>query len=308
MLENGIYRGIEPEDYFAHDAVSKSMLWAFARNPWKWKHHPQEYESSAMRWGSMVDCLALTPERFNDTYAVQPSTYETPGEEKPWNRRAKFCRAWEEAHPGSRTPETYLAKPAEVKPWNKNAAQCKAWHEANPTSVSEAEYDELAKAAGMLYGNEVFREMAQDWDTQVAVVGKLAGAADCKCLIDIVPHKDGPYGNALVDLKTTGDLDSEESVARTISRFGYHVQAAFYLDLWNWVSGEDRKEFWFVFQSNRAPYEVVAAPMDQRVIDYGRRWYAEAMLSYANCLKADLWPTPFDGLEAWTLPEFMNMP
>ncbi len=54
--------------------VSKSMLMDFARNPFKWKYRQDEgieKVSLGFRFGSLVDCLALTPEQFQHSYLVE---------------------------------------------------------------------------------------------------------------------------------------------------------------------------------------------------------------------------------------------
>ncbi len=64
----GIYDGIDPAVYFgpqpqgfANWTVSKSLLWEFARNPKRWLKSPPKVVTEAMKWGSLVDCLLLTP-------------------------------------------------------------------------------------------------------------------------------------------------------------------------------------------------------------------------------------------------------
>ena len=54
--------------------VSKSMLTDFARNPYKWKYRQDEgieKVSQGFRFGSLVDCLALTPDQFQSQYLVE---------------------------------------------------------------------------------------------------------------------------------------------------------------------------------------------------------------------------------------------
>ena len=54
--------------------VSKSMLTDFARNPYKWKYRQDEgieKVSQGFRFGSLVDCLALTPDQFKNQYLVE---------------------------------------------------------------------------------------------------------------------------------------------------------------------------------------------------------------------------------------------
>jgi len=89
----GMYPSIAPEVYFAaqpgppaDQIVSKSMLWKFAKNPRRYRDSPPMTITDAMRWGSLVDCMALTPDRFASSYAITPETYPSAKEgPKPWN-------------------------------------------------------------------------------------------------------------------------------------------------------------------------------------------------------------------------------
>jgi hypothetical protein len=79
--------------------------------------------------------------------------------------------------------------------------------------------------------------------TQVVLLNKIKGV-QCKALLDLVPP-----GPCLYDLKTTSDL-TPRGISKAIHQFGYHVQAAWYLKLWNLCHPDDqRKRFRFIWQS-----------------------------------------------------------
>jgi len=64
----------------ADSFLSKSVLWELdSRSLWKWRYHPRKMEpTAAMQWGSLVDCLATTPELLSESIAISPyDSYRT---------------------------------------------------------------------------------------------------------------------------------------------------------------------------------------------------------------------------------------
>jgi hypothetical protein len=73
-MKPGINQNISEADYHAFEAVSKSTLWKFAKNPAKWhreRGHAFE-QTPAMVWGSLVDATLLQPEEIDKCFAVSP--------------------------------------------------------------------------------------------------------------------------------------------------------------------------------------------------------------------------------------------
>lgn len=291
----GVYPQIQPRDYFsvginAEDlsasVLSKSMLWRFHKNAWRWRECPEVKTTAAMLHGSLVDCLLLTPGRFPHEYAATPETYSAPESKKK-------------------------DAPIVEKPWNWNAGPCKEWKaEMEGKGIEVLKYGELETAMQAVERLKAHRDVAAmlaGAATQTAVVGELphkAGPVLVKGLLDIVPDKGGEFGNALVDLKTTGQMESPRELGTTIARMGYHVQAALYLDLWNAVTGDNREEFWFVFQLAAEPYEVCVAQLEPDAVMVGRKLYLDAVDHWKRCVATGEWDSPFHNLESLNLPEW----
>lgn len=265
---------IKPESY--HDAVfergdkrrviSRSDLMQFAKCPHRWLAGYGEDDTRSKDWGGLVDCLLLTPQFFEDQYAVKPLTYPADGKKK--------------------------GDPVEEKPWNGNAAWCKDWlaNNATKTCISTKELAEAKKAVAIIEADKELALILKAGRKQVMVVAEFHDAATgvivpVKCLIDCVPADD----NALLDLKTTqsGDL---KSWGKSVFGFGYHVQAAMYLDAWNAATGEDRKWMRHVVQENFAPYETAKRIITEDYIAIGRGQYTAALRHYCDCLAANYWP------------------
>lgn len=292
----GVHYDVEPRAYYgaSYDdqgrrIVSKSLLWPFFQNPWRWKHAPYKEQTPAMKWGNMVDCMLLTPERWTDQYVVAPETYDAP-------------------------ESTKKDAPMVAKPWNWNATACKEWREAQNGKqvLTRDEVNETATAVAAFQRKDVSEILASS-KRQVAMrldYEAIPGVTvPIKCLMDLVPSSECPfgYGNALVDLKTTGKLESVRQLGYTINDFGYHAQAALYLDVWNALTGEQRDRFLFIFQLSSAPYEVAVIELDSAAILQGRMWYQQALALWADCITRDNWPSPWEGIVPVSLPKYAQI-
>jgi exodeoxyribonuclease VIII len=102
-----------------------------------------------------------------------------------------------------------------------------------------------------------------------------------------------------VDLKTTQDLrDFNKSVAN----YRYHVQAAFYSDVFEWATGLEAGHFDFLAVEKDTPCISRIFRLDTAAIQYGRKLYRQNLNTYAECLKNNEWPMPDGGLEYICLP------
>lgn len=92
----------------------------------------------------------------------------------------------------------------------------------------------------------------------------------------------------LYDLKTTEDA-SPEAIMASVTRYGYDIQAAHYLDTWKAATGEIRK-FRFIFVEKSAPHEVAVVELDGEAIAMGYRKIARAREVWGNCAASNHWP------------------
>lgn len=323
----GIYPGIDPKVYFASTSpriASKSHLWDFFPNPRRWLESPPKEISDAMKWGSLVDCLALTPLRFEAAYAIQPDTYvSAPADvvmttefEGEWNARTKVCQEWKKAREAEgktvMTPEQH-AEAVQPKPWNWNSDTCKQWlRDLTPgiEAISTFRNQEARRAVRKLFERPEFAEMMDGAQTQIGMRYDFPhaitrhGTVQGKALIDIVPPLNGPWGEFLVDLKTTGKMDDIRQLERTIYERGYHAQGALYLDMWNALTGENRTRWANVFQINSDPYEVAVVELDAEALRIGRNWYLRAIQRWARCVALNEWPSPWDEIHVVGVPDW----
>ena len=76
---------------------------------------------------------------------------------------------------------------------------------------------------------------------------------------------------------------------RAAAAYGYHMQAAWYLDLWRDL-GADVEAFAFIVQEKTPPYLVEVVELDEDALDLGRRRNARALEIYRDCRASGVWP------------------
>jgi hypothetical protein len=240
--------------------MSRSELCLFAECPLKWIGGYRNKASAEMLWGSLVDWLALTPDDFSREWAIQPETYPAAkGEIKPWSNNATYCRQWRKEQAGKRITDAETLREVETAVHTLKASFNAILSDCKRQVLVTAEYHD------------------ERTDITIPVKG----------LIDIVPN--GEFARSLMDLKTLRSAKLRDW-QRGVFEFGYHIQAAMYLDLWNAATGEQRDEFRHLLQENEWPYVTARRYLSVEFLDLGRTKYQNALSDYCRCLKTGIWP------------------
>lgn len=268
-----------------HDWVmSSSALRQFYLCPRKWLHQDQSPETEATEWGTLVDTLVTSKSRFSGRYAIQPDTYPAGKDSTAVKRK-----------------ECAVGDPI---PWNNNSGFCRDWVEEQKKGgkkiISRVEFERACAAVARTEEDSVWKDVCSLSDPQVMIVGKAEVDGimiPLKCLLDFVPCRESAYQDIIVDLKT-GRSAENGRFRRSLFDFGYHVQAALGLDLYNAATGENRTTWCFLVQESLPPYEPSRKLLGQRFIEIGRATYINALKGYADCLKSNSWPGYDDGRTA----------
>ena len=146
----------------------------------------------------------------------------------------------------------------------------KADNESN-TIITEPEYNKILKMRRSLCTPEMSYEFIENSIHEVVNVWKGTGGVDCKGKVDCVYDVNGM--KILIDVKTTQD-SSPEAFKRSAYKYGYHRQAAFYLD------GMDADEFWFAVVEKEAPYRTGLYKASDEFLNNGRREIHELLSKY----------------------------
>lgn len=109
----------------------------------------------------------------------------------------------------------------------------------------------------------------------------------------------------IVDLKTVQSADPAE-FHRDVLRWGYHQQAAHYVDLMSEITGREH-DFTFVLVEKAPPYLVSAVALDDDFLDLGRAENEKAAQTWLN--RPTMPVNGWDGITTiqcpvWALPDF----
>ena len=261
--------------------MSRSSLMEFYRCPKRWLNGYESDDSKATEWGSLVDCLFLTPAQFKNRYAIAPETYpdSKTGEPKPWNANSNWCKNWIEEQ-----------SPKEIIKHKQFGPACDA--------VKVLESDPEIKALMECSQRQVMAIASyQDEETGITV--------PLKILIDLLPDKGSQWGKSIIDFKTA-DSAALRAWRSKMFKFNYDAQDALYLDVWEVATGEDRQDFRNIVQESYAPYQTEKRLTSAEFIEIGRFKYMKALALYCACLSAGLWPG-YDSdcrqIDGWQLTE-----
>jgi len=249
--------------------MSRSDLVEFSACPAKWILTPQKDTTKAMAAGSVLDYLLLCgDENFRRDYAIAPVTFE---DGDPWNWQRKESKAWKSSR-------------------------------SNVTIVDNDDYLNALAAAYRLQDDPIIGKILDDSDYQVYVTADWVDEATgtwvkTKAMLDIVPRILTAYDTFIFDLKRLSDA-SNARFDRQVYDNEWHIQAAFYTDIFNAATDHQRNSWGLIVSETAAPFQPARRYIDADFVDHGRTKYNEFMALYCKCLATDTWPG-YDDLESF---------
>jgi len=297
MIKNAVIVGdnITPERYNAEDqprgsasfVVRSHVICEILRNAQRWVKGYESPQSKAQAYGSLFDCLLLTPFQWPKRYAVVPG--DAP--KKPSKTQINAEKP---------SPKT-IAAIAWWDKWNKEHAGVEI--------VSQDDNAKAHAAIARLREDKMIAELIDASAHQLMIVAEWHDRATglvvpMKCLIDVVPPASHPvFSNSLWDTKTTQNA-SPRSFSMDAMKYGYANQGALYLDLFNAATGEQRSDFGHIVQESYHPFEYRTPPplLSQRFLGHGRLLYQRALSIYCKALQSGAWPS-YDKGKEWPLTD-----
>lgn len=314
MIKNAriVGHNVNPSDYHRQEVgrgqkdffISPSALKEFGRCPSRWLAGYNPPDSDAKAWGNLLDTRLLTPQLFEQQYAITPATYT---EEV---LRCPTCGSISDAA-SCRKCKANREPFQETKDWSPNTSYCRDWRQQQQVAgrevVSLDSISDCDAAIERLRADETIASYLDASQRQAMVVAtwedESGVAVPVRCLIDLVPHPDSEFRRSLGDLKTSRTA-AAIPFSRHVYEYGYHIQAAFDLDLYVAATGEDRGDWCLLVQESFAPWQTGKRLLSQDFIELGRVEYRRLLRLYARCLKSGVWPGYDDNDEAiqgWTL-------
>lgn len=99
-----------------------------------------------------------------------------------------------------------------------------------------------------------------------------------------------------VDLKKTQDA-RPDAFSRATQNYGYHLSAALYMDVWEWLTGEKLQAMRWIATEEKSPHAAMHYQIGEESLEEGRRLYRMALNRYADCLDRGQWEAYDDDSE-----------
>jgi hypothetical protein len=198
--------------------------------------------------------------------------------------------------------DEYAIRPDEYPDYRSKAAQ--QWRDeqiaAKKTVLTPEDIHHISQMAQSLGAHPMVRAGLLDGMVERSLVWK-----DEKTGVWLKSRPDVIPGDCtdLADLKTTGSVD-DDSIQRSITNFGYNVQAAVAVEGVKQIMNINVESFTLVFVEKTAPYSVRIVTIPVEDIERGISQMQWATWEFAKALKTGHWPGPGGGA---TDAEFVGM-
>lgn len=259
--------GLSNAEYHAHPAVSKSGLDLVRRSPQHFWHRyldPNrviEPPTPAMIIGSALHARVLEPHLYDDEYIVAPEGIDRRTKE------GKLRWADFEAEADGKTV-------------------LKAEDALQIESMAAAVHRH--PAARMILRLPGKCEQSYFWTDE-------ATGEKCKCRPDW--HSDDR--RLIADVKTTEDA-SPRGFLRSVMKYRYHVQAAFY------SQGIGAEQFVFIAVEKKPPFAVAVYATPLELLERGHMESAGDLQTLAKCRAEDHWPGYGDEIQKLAVPSWLQ--
>lgn len=179
---------------------------------------------------------------------------------------------------------------------NFRSKSAQAWRDgviaAGKNAALECDMDEARKIVASLEANVCNGGITNSpfvphAKSEVTVIWK-EGEAYCRALIDRLVIDE--HGCAdLWDWKVTNDI-SDDGIAKSVSKYGYHIQEAFYRRGLAAVIKSPRISWTFAFVLNVDPYTVRRVCLSPEYLGLGNTEVSKAIRLWWKCTAANDWP------------------
>ncbi len=272
----GIYHNVDFETYLTWDAISNSKLGLMAKSPAHYAAGFQGEPTKAMSLGSLAHCGILEPLAIAKRYTFCPKYSEHPDNvtangERSFSASTKFVKSMEDQF-------RKLNHDKEI--------------------IAEADYLKMVGIAGTLSGCPIIRGLMSSGRPEVSIVfDEQSSGLRCKARADWL-HV-GKDSAVLLDLKTCADASEFE---RSIVRYGYHRQMAFYRRAVEVATGIRPAVFICAVETS-APFGHRVALVAPEAMVIGADEADELLARIADCSVAGEWPS-YSHPDSWELPEW----
>lgn len=265
-LAHGMHRDVSATVY--HERVpgmaSKSALDLVRRSPAHlkaWLDGQEEEPTPALVFGAAFHCAALEPEVFARTYATEPDFGD--------------CR------------------------FKEAKAERDRWRAANDGKIrlSATDAEAISGMIASMRAHPLASRMIRDGVSELTLRWRDEETGlECRARDDYFV----PSLRMAVDLKSTADASADE-FRRSVAKFGYHRQDAFYRAAHAAV-GAPLDHFVFVAVEKTAPHAIAIYSLDGEATLRGHESIARDMATLARCFGANEYPGYPVEIQTLTVP------
>lgn len=170
---------------------------------------------------------------------------------------------------------------------------------ANPTAICllEDEYSRVGSIVTAVKNHPTARELLSGGKAEQSAFWEQDGIL-CKCRPDYL-RNDG----TVIDLKTTGDASPEE-FQRSIVKWGYHWQSAWYLDGLSKLLDKPLENFVHLVVETTAPFGIGIYVLDNGSLDKAREDISKLITRYTDSLHTGEWPAYSTAIQNIGIPHW----
>lgn len=239
---------------------------------------------------------SMSYERYRAAAGVSKSMLDILADRTPAHLYASITGAKEEEtaalrfgtilHRALLEPDTYQdgfhVRPKDMNFTTKEGKAWRAEHQDRPI-ISTDESVWINNMVSAVHTHPYAKRLLKDAVTEQCIFVEDSHGTLRKSRLDALTK-----GTTIPDIKTceTANLETFE---RSISRYRYHVQAAYYLDNCK-LAGIEKNAWFFICVEKSPPYAVRCMQLMPDVIEFGRRLYQRDLALYRACVEANEYP------------------
>tara|TARA_R110000765_G_scaffold25058_4_gene62209 strand:- start:611 stop:1414 length:804 start_codon:yes stop_codon:yes gene_type:complete len=148
------------------------------------------------------------------------------------------------------------------------------------TVISESDFEIIEQITMKLMKDKMVKSLLQQGEPEKIITWHNEHYdVNCKGMLDY--YREG--ADMIIDLKTTQDA-SYNGFMRSVKKYKYHKQAAFYLD------AVKAQRFFIIAVEKSPPFAINVFELSENMLDEGRDMYNQELEIYEYCTKSDYWP------------------
>lgn len=191
---------------------------------------------------------------------------------------------------GARWPELYYVMPAgydgRKKEWFPARDEMNEAEKSGKTILKHDEYVDVKGMADAIAKHPIHKAFGKGKAEQTIVWNDEETGVWLRVRPDFLPDDT----RFVPDFKTTNSAHPDD-FQRDVASYGYHQQAALYLEGIAAIFGENEgRQFYFIAQEKEPPYIIQPFALDVESVEWGKRLNRKAIRTFAKCLETNIWP------------------